>query len=59
MNQRVLETDGIIYEETIKDKTIDELKRILGASDAQEKLADYQIDVLTRVLDAKLLGDTP
>ena len=59
LNQRVLETDGIIYEEKIKDKTIEEIKRMLGASDARQKLADYQIDVLTRVLDAKLLGDTP
>ena len=59
LNQRVLETDGIIYEETIKDKTIEELKEILGASNARDILADYQIDVLTRVLDAKLLGDKP
>jgi hypothetical protein len=59
LNQRVLETDGIIYEETIKDKTIEEIKRMLGASDARQKLADYQIDVLTRVLDAKLLGESP
>jgi len=52
-------TDGIIYKSKIKDKTIDELKAMIGASNASSLLADYQLDVINELLELKLGESEP
>ena len=53
-NQIVAETEGVIYKNTIKNKTVDELKTMIGASNASDLLADYQLDVIKELLELKL-----
>jgi len=46
-------TDGIIFKNKIKDKTVDELKAMLGSPDASIMFADYQLDVINELLEEK------
>jgi len=54
LEEQVALTDGIIYKNKIKDKTVDELKAMLGSRDASSLLADYQLDVINELLEEKL-----
>ena len=52
-------TDGIIYKTKIQDKTAEELKAMIGSSDASSLLADYQLDVIAELIELKLGENDP
>jgi hypothetical protein len=47
-------TDGVIYKSKIKNKTVDELKAMIGNRNASSLFADYQLDVISELLEEKL-----
>ena len=53
LEEQVRLTDGVIFKNKIKNKTIDELKAMIGSDDARKLLPNYKLEVIDQLLDEK------